>query len=148
MKIKTEAIILDLDGTLCDNTERSNIIADPREWTHLYTSIPNDKLNTWAYELAVNMSVNGLNVLLVTGRPAKYRKTTNNWLKTHCEVKFYDSLYMRLNNDFRPDHFVKKDILKTILLKHDVLFAIDDRVSVCNMFYDEGITALYCGGKL
>lgn len=56
------------------------------------------------------------------------------------------TLHMRPFDDFRPDVEVKEDILKDYILNtsivKDILFAIDDKPEICQMYNKYGIQTL------
>lgn len=82
-------------------------------------------------------------VLIVTARHEPYREMTEKWLNDNGIA--YDRLYMRGDDDRRPDHKVKADILAQILDDgYDPFLVIDDRPEVCVMWRSYGLTVLEC----
>jgi len=86
---------------------------------------------------------------LVTGRPKtskdgkEVRKKTEAWLRE--KGVYYNKLIMREEGDFRPDTEVKEEILEEQLPDpEDILFAIDDREDIAEMWRSNGITCLQC----
>lgn len=103
----------------------------------------NDKVNSSVLELYNILRLSQkYKMFLVSGRPEKYRKLTEQWLIWN-KIEF-DELYMRPNGDFRSDVDVKKDILKLIQQKYNISFVFDDRTSVVKMWRNEGVTCFQC----
>lgn len=144
--IKKPALIIDLDGTLCNIDDRKKYVhPEPygkKDWKAFFSNIKNDKVNKWCNEIIDKFSF-GYKIVLCTGRPDDYRKDTERWLLT--KLIPYDELFMRQRNDFRPDHVIKETILDfEILPRYDVLFAVDDRNSIIDLWRKRGIVALQC----
>lgn len=140
---KSLAVIIDLDGTLCNNAHRQGYVGKvPKDWKRFYNGIHRDKLNEWC-----DMIIDGLNyqvkILLVTGRPETFKKQTIAWLNKY--LINYDMLYMRGEGDFREDCITKEEIyLKLIKPRFKVLFCIDDRARVVAMWRKNGLVCLQC----
>ena len=139
-----KAIIVDLDGTLCDVEHRVQHVRNmPKNWNAFNQSMGKDKPYFWCIELVAAMKSRGYNILFVTGRGEDYRDMTESWLFQHKVV--YDELYMRKSNDFREDSDIKEEIyIKQIEKKTQVLFVVDDRKSVVERWRKLGLTCLQC----
>jgi len=147
------AVIFDADGTLCDVGHRLHFLAsDPKDWQSFHDGIANDtpiEPVTWIAKL-INDSKNRVDgvgqrhaVLIVTARHETYRAMTEKWFADHGVT--YDRLYMRADNDRRPDHDVKADILQQIVADgYDPFLVFDDRPEVVAMWRDWGIVCLQC----
>jgi hypothetical protein len=82
-------------------------------------------------------------LILVSGRGEESRKITETWL-TWSSIPF-DRLLMRAAGDFRSDVKVKQDILDRLRGEGaEILFVVDDRNSVVDMWRRNGITCLQC----
>ena len=82
-------------------------------------------------------------IILVSGRQERFRKVTETWLTFH-KIPF-DTLLMRGDTDFRHDCEIKQDILKSLQAQgKEILFSVDDRQSVVDMWRANGITCLQC----
>ena len=84
----------------------------------------------------------GRGVVLITGRPERYRVVTEDWLVRY-RVR-WSELLMRGDGDRRPDHVVKRDMVRG-MDRGKVLFALDDRVGNVRMYREMGIDALLVG---
>ena len=68
-------------------------------------------------------------------------KETIKWLNDNG-IKF-DDLYMRFTNDLRKDSIVKQEIYEMCIKdKYNVLFVLDDRDQVVNMWREQGLKCL------
>lgn len=142
--MKTPAIIVDLDGTLANIDERRKVLANNKDFNEFYESIPNDKLNYWCKEI-IDLFKAKYKIILLTGREknANVEKLTLSWLSNNNI--YYDHLFFRKEKDNRKDSLVKKEIFESeIKSKFDILFVVDDRLQVVEMWREEGITCLQC----
>lgn len=142
--MKRKSFICDLDGTLCDTSHRQHLV-EAKKWDAFYSAMDQDKLNDPIAAIVRNMSDAGHPVIFVSGRPAAYRRKTEIWLQLHAG--FVDSyrLHMRPDGDFRKDSIVKEEIYKRDIKPFfDILFCIDDRKQVVDMWRANGLVCLQC----
>lgn len=144
MKTKKKAIVVDLDGTLCDVEHRIHHVKGPKKnWKAFNESIIHDTIYEWCSELISAMRDRGYEIIFVTGRSDDYREHTTNWLSKH-QVNF-DHLYMRAVRDFREDSDVKEDLYREFIEPHyNILFVVDDRMSVVERWRKMGLVCLQC----
>lgn len=140
--IRPPAIIVDLDGTLCDVEHRVHHVQQkPKNWHAFNSAMDEDKSYFWCIELIAAMKDRGYKIFFVTGRDEDYRSNTETWLKKH--LIDYDFLYMRKAKDHREDSDVKEEIYYTMIEKKaQVLFVVDDRKSVVERWRKIGLTCL------
>lgn len=129
-------VLVDMDGTLTDVSHRIHHLKTPRKnWKAFFRGMdvdpPSEGVLRWVRNLEPDYEV-----VIVTGRPEEFRRTTEEWLARH-DVR-YAKLLMRSNGDHRPDYVVKKQLLNHVP-KNEVAFVIDDRPSVCAMWRDCGL---------
>lgn len=146
------ACLIDLDGTICSIEHRTHFLdQNPKNWTSFHDALVDDPENTAVAWLAKTLffastCISGkdeFSILIVTARHEPYRERTEKWLEDH-QIR-YDRLYMRADNDHRPDDKVKEDILQTIIEDgYEPILAIDDRPSIAAMWRSYGITCLQC----
>ena len=136
-------IVVDLDGTLCDISKRREYVTQsPKDWKMFFKKMVDDIPNQWCLEI-VNRFVKDHQILLVTGRPREYEKATREWLAT-WNIQF-DQLFMREEGDFRVDHIIKQEIYdRHIRERGRVLFVLDDRQQVVDMWRRNGVVCLQC----
>lgn len=144
MESKKPAIIVDLDGTLCDVDHRVHHVSGAKkDWIQFNELLVHDKLNHWCFELIEAMSARGYSIIFITGRSEGYRDLTEAWLKKH-NVSF-NLLFMRGVLDHREDADVKEDIYKLVVDKnYRVLFVVDDRKSVVERWRKLELICLQC----
>jgi len=121
------AIICDLDGTLCLLNGRNPYDA---------STCDQDDLNE-----VVSSIIKGRTVLLVSGREDKYREPTLKFLKKH-NIEFKE-LHMRKSGDYRKDSIVKREIFdQHIRNKYNIDFVLDDRQIVVDTWREMGLFCL------
>lgn len=130
------AIIVDIDGTLCNLEHRLHHISNkPKNWQKFYESMHLDKPKEDVISIIRTLDAY-YTVLFLTGRPEKYRAQTLNWLKNNVLNYVEDSeLFMRQTNDSRQDNIIKKEIYeKQIAPKYEVTAIFEDRTRVVDMW--------------
>lgn len=137
-----QAIICDLDGTLCDVEHRRHFTAE-KNWPAFYANLEFDKPRVFVMRM-LEVLRDEYDIFFVSGRPEEYRGKTIEWLDKYG-IYTYVGLYMRPNRDNRPDTEIKKEILNTHLKGRKIVLAIDDRPSVIRMWRNEGIDVLDVG---
>lgn len=138
-------IIFDLDGTLVNiSLRRAHLEKKPPDWKSFDSDIGTDTLNTPIFELyKILWDARRHDLVIISGRKESQRDQTEKWL-TWNSVPFRE-LFMRASGDFRPDHVVKEEILHALVKEGcRVLFVVDDRQQVVDMWRRHGITCLQC----
>lgn len=126
------AIIVDIDGTLAHMVNRG-----PYD-TSKYAD---DVIDPTVLDLVARMSLDGVTILVTSGRDAGFYGVTDRWL-TDNWVPF-DLLIMREQGDKRRDDIVKNELFeKHIRGNYNVLFSLDDRDRVVDMWRAKGIKTL------
>ena len=137
-------VVFDLDGTLCNCEWRREICLTkkPPDWKHFFSSCGLDKPNwpilKWAQTLQ-----NDYHIIISTGRPERYFNSTDAWLQQYG-VK-YTRIFMRRNSDNRHDYETKNDMCQH-LPKDQILFVVDDRPQVVDMWRENGLKVYPVGG--
>lgn len=120
-----KAVIFDIDGTLAHKCDRD--IYDG-------SKAIDDYLDQNVYKLlCMEKNYLGNKIIIMSGRDEKYREVTENWLlKNNIN---YDELFMRPENDTRPDDLVKFE-LYCLNVKHNFVVerVYDDRDKVVRMW--------------
>lgn len=144
--MKHEAIVVDIDGTLANVEHRVHHLRQPdgkKNWRAFHSALVKDELNVWCSKLIHAMKGKGLKIVLLTGRDDSYKPETLEWLEQN-KIE-YDALFMRKARDSRADYEIKKEIfLQQIAPFHDVLFVVEDRKSVVEMWREIGVVCLQC----
>lgn len=120
-----DCVIFDIDGTLGLHVARG-----PYQFSRCETDAVNvavaDVLEGYRQDPDVV-------VVLLSGRPSEFREHTERWLKSYRID--YDHLFMRPEEDKRPDFLVKSDLFEeNIRGKFNVLAVYDDRDQVVEVW--------------
>ena len=146
--MKRPAIIVDLDGTLYNNDKRRELYMNGKHknFHKFHEAAKDDPPNIWCVELIKAMHAKGYRILFVSGRDDCWQQDTITWLQTHVFHELADGmLLMRKTGDSRKDSIIKEEIYRAhIEPDHDVLFAVDDRQQVVDMWRSIGIPCLQC----
>lgn len=139
-------IVFDIDGTIADCAHRVQY-AQAKLWDEFHERAPEDPVIVNVADLMVEMSLSGYKIILLTGRPDKYRHLTVEWLRKAGLSKFYDELIMRPEDNYVQDGLMKIGLLEQRFgSQEDVLanvwYAVDDRESVVEALRNYGLTVL------
>lgn len=125
------AILIDLDGTLCDHRHRLHFVErtptygipkynripdfhsavqipdpePPKDYESFYAEIHKDTPNECVAEILISVSnryESGVICLFLTGRPERYFQTTQKWLLDHHLFNQGDRLLMRPDYSMEP----------------------------------------------
>ena len=128
------AIIVDLDGTLCD------IEPPSQDQNTFFQGISSARKNETVSTITQHFYDSTL-ILLVSGRAETYRAQTETWLAEH-QVP-YDWLLMRTVGDPTDDALVKEALFSTYVAPYcRVLFCVNDLPSVCQTWIALGFTCV------
>ena len=130
----SNVIICDLDGTLCLLNGRNPYDA---------STCDQDLINLPVYKTLVSFYERGYvsKIIFVSGRKDEYVEPTTIFLHRHFHDTFSYTLHMRKTDDNRKDCIVKKEIYENFIKdKYNVLFVMDDRNQVVNMWREQGLT--------
>lgn len=123
------AILVDVDGTLAWKGDR-----DVYDATKAYL----DTLNPAVAAVVRQSADSGIVVLVMSGRQEKDRQITEDWMLSGAVP--FDFLFMRSTGDTRQDAIVKRELYEThIEGKYNVLFVLDDRQQVVDMWRSLGL---------
>ncbi|MFJ3958479.1 hypothetical protein [Arthrobacter sp. NPDC090010] len=158
-RTRREAVIFDVDGTLCDVRSIRHLVAGVAGATSAGVATAGTmpgggvrfKANFDAFhgasidcpphprvvEVLQEAQAEGRVVLVVTGRSEKWSFVTTLWMQEHG-ISF-DELMMRPSGDFRPDSVVKSEIAQRILARYRPVLALDDRDDIIAVWHAAGI---------
>lgn len=147
-----DAIILDVDGTLCDvSSVRYHV-----DLTHPYNTGEKrfDRFHSESVDCPPHQEAldeyhkareEGLAILVVTGRMEEWKCHTMTWLKEHEVI--YDELYMRPQDDCRKDVIVKTMLLEQIREDgYRPVLAVDDNPAIIGLWKNKGIQVIKIAG--
>lgn len=135
-------IVCDLDGTLADCEHRVHHVRNtPKNWDAFFAGVREDGVNVpvlFVLDAFLNREPIPFELIFCSGRPERCRADTEDWLREVCHITNY-TLLMRKDGDFRADHIVKQEILDNSIPKERVLFVLDDRQQVVDMWRRNGL---------
>lgn len=133
-------VIFDLDGTLACIGDRS-----PYDGKSCHVDTVNQSVR-WlisAAQKTLRNNGSGNKAFILSGRNGDSRPETMQWLKDNSIQ--YDDLFMREPGDNRKDSIIKKELYeKHIEGKYNVIFIVDDRDQMVDLWRSMGITCLQC----
>jgi uncharacterized HAD superfamily protein len=152
--MKQKAVIIDIDGTL-SNSPDAYACRKPTggvDWLKWMASTADSPVNIWCKELSIAMHKQGYKLIFLTARNTDYNghTITREWLNKHLHSEnIYEyELIMRPANDYREDVEVKEMLYSNFIEhKYDVLFAIDDKLSIIKLWKKLNIQGLHCSDK-
>ncbi|QDF17587.1 phosphatase [Gordonia phage Yago84] len=130
---RREAVIVDIDGTLCDVSGILHHLPDHRAFHEASRQCPpTEQVLLWCDEQVAR----GRELVVVTGREYTHGELTIAWLEEHVRQPFHGP-FMRGDDDARPDTEVKAQIARQLREDHgfNVVAAIDDRPSVIRLWH-------------
>lgn len=130
-------VLVDMDGTVADATrrERQYLKQEKKDWPGFFRGMENDPPIREILDHVLKLQETH-DIVILTGRPEKYKPQTERWLKKHGVQ--YKKVLMRRTGDTRPD-FVAKPALLDELKGRKIVLAIDDREPVCAAYQERGI---------
>jgi predicted secreted acid phosphatase len=140
--MKKEIVIFDIDGTLADVSERiHHLQKKPKNWDAFFREMAQDQAIRSMVRLCNILYQAGVRIVLCSGRSEEHRTETVQWLKKE-RVKYHE-LRLRPDGDRRSDVTVKREML-TGIDKSNILFVVEDRTRVVQMWREEGLVCLQC----
>lgn len=140
-----KTIIFDIDGTLADIKHRRPFLEQEKpDWAAFNDAMGDDTPNTPIVTLYRTLWDSGqYDIILTSGRSESDRKITEQWLAWN-DIPF-GRLEMRKDKDNRADYIIKQEIFDMLLSEgKEILFAVDDRQQVVDMWRKNGIACLQC----
>lgn len=128
-------MIVDIDGTIALRGDR-----DPYDWGRVGEDRPNSPIITVIKALQTEL---GYRIIFTSGRKRRCHKATVEWIKEHVGLD-HPVLYMRSDNDNRPDTEVKRQMFLDGIrpVFDDPVLVFDDRDAVVAMWRSLGLTCL------
>ncbi len=103
------AVIVDMDGTLCDVSTVVHLQAEPDGFAAFHEACRRCPPHRGVIEWCVEHHNRGNALLVVTGRDAWARGLTSQWLAENLPVPI-DGLHMRNDGDYRSNVEIKREI--------------------------------------
>jgi len=128
-----QAVIVDIDRTLCNITENGR---SPYDWDRVAEDEPIEAM----CQLVRNIHKK-YHIVLLTGRSEDAREGTEDWLRDNFID--YDKLLMKASGSYEKSTLTKyESYVNDIKDEYDVAFAIDDDQRVVDMWSENGILCL------
>lgn len=147
---KPEAVIFDVDGTLADVSPYIHYVRNihndlnfKKDFDKFHEESINALPNYNVVEMLNNAFFDQKHIIIVTSRKETWRGLTSHWLAKN-DIGHH-ALYMRKDDDLRPDYEVKKDILNKINQHWNVVHAVDDNPAVLRLWFEHGIETTKIG---
>lgn len=133
-----QAVIFDMDGTLCDvSSARHHVKGSKRNFDAFHQDSLSCPPHQAVADTARRLHKSGCGVLILTGRVAKWRDGTAQWLK-EWNIPF-DELLTRADGDFRKDTVIKAELLADVRRRWSITEAFDDNPAIVELWRSEGI---------
>lgn len=133
------AVIVDVDGTLCDVTSvRHHVLTRPKNFHAFHEGAADCPPHPHVIDWVGRYHDAGHEILVVTGRMEQWWRSTVDWLAHHLPVTHHGP-YMREDGDYRPDTVVKREIYDQLAKHYDIRAAIDDNPAIIQLWTDLGL---------
>jgi len=140
--VADEIVIFDIDGTLADVSERiHHVKKKPKNWNAFFQGMAQDKAIHSMVRLCNILYESGIKIVLCSGRNEEHRPQTVQWLAQ--QGVNYHKLILRRDGDMRSDVIAKREMLAGID-RSEILFVVEDRSRVVEMWRSEGLVCLQC----
>lgn len=138
-----KTVIIDLDGTLANVDHRLHLIRREKpDWDAFYAACDKDTPNIWCMVFIHSFMSFGQPFEIVTARRSSEKTKTADWMRDY--FGFVPPItWLRHGEDYRPDDEIKEEWLKKFG-PENILFVIDDRQRVVDMWRRNGVTCLQC----
>ena len=135
---RQRAVIVDMDGTLCDVSAVVHLQAQPDGFTAFHHACADCPPHRAGVEWCVEHHGRGHAILVVTGRDDWSRELTEQWLSEHLPIPIA-GLHMRGEGDFRSNVAIKREIHSQLAQIFDIRAAIDDDPEIVGLWQEVGI---------
>lgn len=139
-------VLCDIDGTIADPTHRlEHVKKEKKDWKTFFSLMHLDAPRQDVWNRVINSAENNeAYIILISARPERYRKVTEDWLIEHKMTEFVH-LLMRPTTDHREDTLVKSDMCDRFLHSANIVEIFDDRPSVIRMWRERGFNVTDVG---
>lgn len=122
-------VVFDLDGVLADTRHRLHLVAGrPKDWDGFFAAAPDDPPLAAGLAAVHEALEAGYQVAYLTGRPARCRTDTEQWLGDHGLPQ--GPIHMRRDGDRRPARLTKLELLRRLSATHRIVELVDDDAAV------------------
>ncbi len=148
--MRKDIIVVDLDGTLADIDHRVDLVrCDKPDYDAFHKLCTKDTPKKWCVDLIFTFLRDDFIVKIVSARSRIVEVETLLWIGNIFSPNFpwtkhLELVMVRNKDDHSPDQELKRKWLHESGLKDRILFAVDDRQKVVDMWRAEGLTCLQC----
>lgn len=136
MKRKT-AVLVDVDGTLCDvRPVRHHVMNKPKDFHAFHEAALECPPNPEVIDYCKQQHAEGHKIVVWTARKEQWRKGTFEWLTRNVPCHF-EGPVMREDKDNRPDTEVKRQMFGWLSRTYDIVGAIDDNPRIIDLLENE-----------
>lgn len=131
-RVPAVAVIVDVDGTLCDvSSVRHLVVQRPKDFHGFHTAAANCPPHGFVLDEVARHHRAGRAILVVTARMYRWEESTRGWLDRHMPVPYLGP-FMRGDGDVRRDVEVKRDIHRILTVDHGyrIVHCIDDNPAI------------------
>jgi hypothetical protein len=131
-----DAVIVDVDGTLCDVTQlHPLLVGKGRDLNAFHKASADMPANNQALRFCERHHAADRVVVVVTARMYRWEQLTLDWLGKYVTFPFVGP-FMRDDHDIRPDVEVKRDIYGILTSDHryNIVAACDDNPSIVELW--------------
>lgn len=140
--MRPQTVICDLDGTLFNIDHRLHYLTE-KDWAGFFAAVPDDTPNAWCVTLMRALARDGHEIIFVSGRNESARADTEEWMRKLMLDQH--QLVMRPEKSRMPDFELKEAFYEQYIKgKKDVMFVVEDRKQVVDMWRSKGLTVLHC----
>ena len=145
--MKSEAIIVDVDGTLAQfdpELVKQWVLGREKDWQPFFEHMSQAPVFENILKLVNILKAQQQKIIICSGRPRSYQVHTVKWLERYNIP--YDAIYLRPDNaDELNDEQVKDQLLQQMLADgYQPWLVLDDRNSVVEHWRHLGLTCLQC----
>lgn len=133
--------VFDIDGVLADVRHRLHFLQRrPKDWNGFFNAAVSDPLLEQGRDAVLEASGRST-IVYVTGRPARCRRDTLEWLTQHGLPR--GDLHMRPNHDRRPARFYKGEVIAKLAAENELVAVVDDDERVVSHLRELGLPVLH-----
>lgn len=141
-RLKPQAVIIDIDGTLADVHGISHHIRKVpgqkhKDFSEFHKRSPHVEPKQQALDYISDALEAGMVLIVLTARREQWLEASRQFLDRVIQVPY--ELHMRPDDDFGNDVQFKKHLLKYLRRHYDVRGAIEDNPAVAAMFESAGV---------
>ena len=136
----SKIVLCDIDGTIANNDHRQHYLKGKKDWDGFFSELINDEPIFPIINKVIEEHNAGKNIIFLTGRPERYRKSTILWLKRY--FNFDLEILMRKDTDRRDKLITKKEMFEQNFDKEHIELIIDNDKDLLNMWREMNIATI------